>query len=161
MTGSRQPAPLVFSTAFGLLMAAAAAIHTGRVGTIAASLACLAVLVGLRYRAAATLAVLLAIVALVGSDAYPLYAAVAGLSAAAYLVIRHAAGPTGGIVTTTRPTVLGMVGFTLVGVLATVIPGSWPWLPLAAPAAVVVIFVLATFPFVRDRRSNDGERVGA
>ena len=162
MTGSAQPAPLLFSTAFGLLMAVASAIHAGRIGSLAALLAALAVLVGLRFPAAATLAVLMAVVAVASSNAYPLYAALAGLSAAAYLVIRHAAGPSAGVVTTTRPTVLAMVGFTLVGVAATIVPGTFPWLPLAAPAAVVVIFVLTALPLVAGRvegaRGRGGRR---
>lgn len=147
MSSSAQPAPLVSSTAFGLLMVAAAAIHANRVGLVAAALAAAAVLVGIRYRTAATLSVLLVIVAVASTDAYPLYGALAGLLAAAYLVIRHAAGTSGGVVTTTRPTVLGMVGFTLAGSLATIVPLSVAWLPLVAPAAVVGMFVLVTLPF--------------
>ena len=96
MSGSRQPAPLVFSTAFGVLMAAASAIHAGRIGTLAALLAGLAVLIGVRYQSAAIVAVLMTVFAVASSTAYPLYAALAGLSAAAYLVIRHAAGPSAG-----------------------------------------------------------------
>jgi hypothetical protein len=89
--------------------------------------------------------VLLVIVSVISADAYPLFGALAGLSAAAYLVIRHAASA--GIVTTTRPTVLGMVGFTLAGSLAAVVPLSVPWLPLVAPVAVVVMFILVMLPF--------------
>ncbi len=147
MTDSNQPAPLVFSTAFGLLMVAAAAVHAGRPGYAAAAIAVLSVLIGLRYRAAATLAVMLTVAVAVLSEPPQLFVALSGLSAAAYLVMRHAEG----IVTTTRPTVIGMVGFALVGVVATMTPLSVPWLPLVAPPAVVVIFALAMMPFVRGR----------
>jgi hypothetical protein len=152
MRRSSQPAPLVFSTGFGLLMAAAAAVHADTRGSVAAALGVLAVLFGLRYQAAVTLAVLLVIAAVVLSNPPPLFAALSGLSAAAYLVLRHAADS--GVVTTTRPTVIGMVGFTLVGTIATMVPVSVPWLPLAAPLAVVSIFLLVTLPFVHNQRGD-------
>ena len=147
MIASNQPAPLAFSTAFGLLMVAAAAINTDRSGAVVAALAVGALVVGLRYRAAATLSVLLVVAVIVLSSPSALYAALTGLSAAAYLVLRHAASL--GVVTTTGPTVIGMVGFTLVGVVATAVPVTFPWLPLVAPVVVVAIFVVATLPFLR------------
>jgi hypothetical protein len=150
MTSSVQPAPLAFSTAFGLLMVTAAAIHVDRAGTIALGVAIAALVVGLRYRAAATLSVLSVIVAIVLSVPQPLFAALSGLSATAYLVIRHGAGA--GVVTTTRPTVIAMVTFTLIGVGATTVPLHLPWLPLVAPPAVVVMFLLAAWPFLRGER---------
>jgi hypothetical protein len=152
MTPSTQPAPLAFSTAFGLLMVTAAAIHTNRAGVVAIGVAVVALLAGLRYRPAATLSVLSAIAAIVLSVPPPLFAALSGLSAAAYLVIRHAAGA--GVVTTTRPTVIAMVTFTLIGIGATSVPLHLPWLPLVAPPAVVVIFLLAAWPFLRGQRIN-------
>jgi hypothetical protein len=152
MAPSTQPAPLAFSTAFGLLMVTAAAIHTNRAGVVAIGVAVVALLAGLRYRAAATLSVLSAIAAIVLSVPPPLFAALSGLSAAAYLVIRHAAGA--GVVTTTRPTVIAMVTFTLIGIGATSVPLHLPWLPLVAPPAVVVIFLLAAWPFLRGQRIN-------
>ena len=137
-----QPAPLAFSSVFGLLMVAAAAVDADRAAVVTAAVAVGAMLVGLRYRAAATLSVLLVVAVIVLSDPPGLYAALSGLSAAAYLVLWHAASL--GVVTTTVPTVLGMVGFTLVGVVATVVPAAVPWLPLVAPVAAVAIFVVAT-----------------
>lgn len=147
MTSSMQPAPLAFSTAFGLLMVAAAAIDADRAGAVAVAVAVGALLIGLRYRAAATLSVLLVVFAIVLSDPPALYAALAGLSAAAYLVLRHAASL--GVVTTTRSTVIGTVGFTLVGIAATVVPVSVPWLPLVAPVAAVAVFLVAAPPLMR------------
>jgi hypothetical protein len=152
MTSSIQPAPLAFSTAFGLLMVTAAAVHTDRAGVVAIGVAVVALLAGLRYRGAATLSVLSVIAAIVLSVPPPLFAALSGLSAAAYLVIRHAAGA--GVVTTTRPTVIAMVTFTLIGIGATSVPLHLPWLPLVAPPAVVVMFLLAAWPFLRAQRIN-------
>jgi hypothetical protein len=153
MTPSIQPAPLAFSTAFGLLMVTAAAIHTDRAGAVAIGIAVVALVVGLRYRAAATLSVLSVIVAILLSvPPPPLFAALSGLSAAAYLVTRHAVEA--GVVTTTRPTVIAMVTFTLIGIGATSVPLHLPWLPLVAPPAVVVIFLLAAWPFLRGQRIN-------
>lgn len=155
MTSSIQPAPLAFSTAFGLLMVTAAAINTDRAGAVAIGVAVVALLVGLRYPAAATLSVLSVIAAIVLSVPPPLFAALSGQSAAAYLVIRHAAEA--GVVTTTRPTVIAMVTFTVIGIGATSVPLHVPWLPLVAPPAVVLMFLLAAWPFLRGQRITPRE----
>ncbi|MDT5068525.1 MAG: hypothetical protein QOK02_4680 [Mycobacterium sp.] len=147
-----QPAPLVFSAGFGLLMVAATAVRGDEIALICAGLAALALVVGIRYLSCATLSVLLVVVSMVMSDPPPLVAALAGLSAGAYLVIRHAAEA--GVVTTTRPTVIGMVAFTVVGIVATTTPMSVPWLPLLAPPAVVVIFILVMVPFLRSGKGS-------
>jgi len=154
MAPPSQPAPLAFSTAFGLLMVTAAAVHAGKAGYIALALAVVALLTGLVFRAASTLSVLLVMAAIVLSDPVPVFAGVSGLSAAAYLVLRHAARPSAGLVTTTRPTVVGMVGMTLVGLTATSVPLHLPWFPLLAPPAVVALFVVVTLPFVRNPRRD-------
>jgi hypothetical protein len=164
MAPPMQPAPLAFSTAFGFLMVTAAAVQADwgsiAAGSIALGLAVVAALTGLVYRPASTLSVLLVIAAIVLSNPPPLFAGVSGLSAAAYLVLRHAARPSAGV-TTTRPTVVGMVGMTLVGIAATTVPLHLPWLPLLAPPAVVVLFVLVTRPFVRIPRTHSFESGGA
>ncbi|MBV8348301.1 MAG: hypothetical protein JOZ49_12425 [Mycolicibacterium sp.] len=144
-----QPAPRAFSTVFGILMAAAAAVHADRAGLIAVALAALAVLVGLRFRAAATAAVLLTVSAIVLAEPPAVFAALSGLSAAAYLVIRHAVEA--GVVTTTWPTVIGAIGFTALGALATTAPLHLPWLPVLAAPAAVAIFALVTRPFLEHR----------
>jgi uncharacterized membrane protein YdcZ (DUF606 family) len=154
MAASVQPAPLAFSTAFGLLMVTAAAVHADKAGYIALALAVMALLTGLVFRVASTLSELLVIAAIVLSDPSPVFAAVSGLSAAAYLVVRHAARPSAGLVTKTRPTVVGMVGMTLVGLIATSVPLHLPWLPLLAPPAVVVLFVVVTLPLARNPRGD-------
>jgi hypothetical protein len=161
MTGTRsqmspderpQPAPLAFSTVFGILMAAAGAVHADRPGLITVTLSVVAVLVGLRFKTMATVAVLLTVSAIVLSEPPALYAALAGLSATAYLVLRHAVEA--GVVTTTWPTVIGAIGFTGVGVVATSVPLHLPWLPVLAPPAAVAVFALATRPFLGERRNS-------
>ncbi len=149
-----QPAPRVFSTAFGFLMCVAAAVDGDRLGLMAAALAAAAVSIGVLSRHAATLAVVLAGSAIVLSEPPILFAALSGLSAAAYLVLRHAADDSAGVVTTTWPTVVGMVGFTLAGVVATAVPLRAPWLPLLAPPAVVILFALAIAPFLGGRLTD-------
>jgi hypothetical protein len=70
----------------------------------------------------------------------PLLTATSGLCAAAYLVLRHTAA-------VTAPTVVGAVGFTAAGLAAAALPIQLPWVPLAAPLAVLLLYVLVTRPF--------------
>jgi hypothetical protein len=149
MTPSVQPAPRAFSTAFGLLMAAAAAFQADGLAIVAVMLAVIAVLAGLQFRAGATLAVLLAVAAIAISDPSPLFAALSGLSATAYLLLRHAVGSRAGV-TTTGPTVVAVMGFTLAGLLATLVPTQVPWLPLLAPLLMVGIYALVVRPFLAE-----------
>jgi len=136
------------SLGFGVLMAAAAAVDARGPGLIAATAAGVAVLAGLYVRPAATAAVLAVVCAIALSEPQPLLAALAGLSAAAYLVLRHAA--------MTGPTVIGLLGFTAIGVIATTAgPAGESWLPVLAPVAAVVLFLLLTGPFARDERADD------
>jgi hypothetical protein len=148
MTLTSQPAPRAFSIGFGLLMAAAAEVQAHGFAFAAAALAVIAVLAGLQFRSAATLAVLLTISAIVLSDPSPMFAALSGLCAAAYLVLRHAVGPPAGVVTVTQPTMIAAVGFTVAGIVATSFTPHLPWLPLLAPLAVFGIYALAARPFL-------------
>ncbi len=141
-----------FSTAFGLLMAAGAAVQAPGLASVPAALAAIAVLAGLRIRSAATIAVLLAMSAIVLSDPSPMFAALSGLSAAAYLVLRHAVGAAAGVVTATTPTMVAAVGFTFAGVVATSFAPRLPWSPLLAPVVVLAIYALAARPFLGDRK---------
>lgn len=135
-----QPAPLLFSTVFGALMAVTAA-GPGAPGRIAAAAALAGVAAGVFYRPAAVPAVLAAVAALgVSAPSVP-SAAVCGLSATVYLVIRHAVGSD--VVTTTAPTVLGMLGFTAAAVVAAIVPWRLAWVPLLGPVVVVAIVVAA------------------
>lgn len=128
------------STAFGLVMVAAAAVTADDAALIAAGLATLAVLVGNIFRPVATSAVLLAAGALVLNDAPVVLAALSGLCGACYLVLRHTA-------VITAPTVVGAVGFTATGLAAVSLPTELPWVPLVAPLAVLTLVALTTRPF--------------
>ena len=79
----------LLSTSFGLMMVAAAGFQTTGVALVVAMVAGVAVLAGIVLRVAATVAVLSAAAAIVISDAPPMLAALAGLSAACYLVLRY------------------------------------------------------------------------
>jgi len=128
------------STAFGLVMVASAAVQADGPGLIAAVAASVAVLAGSVFRPAATIAVLLTVSVLVLADAPPVLTATCGLCAAAYLVLRHTAA-------VSTPTVVGAVGFTVAGLAAASLPIQLPWVPLLAPLAVLVLYVLVTRPF--------------
>lgn len=144
---SRRPrALLFFSTALGVLMVAAAAGPAGPLGLAAVGLAGAAVLAGLFVRPAAVVAVLLAIAAMALGDPEPLLAAVSGLSATGYLLTRYADDA----VTLTVPTVLGMVGFTVAGALASAVSLQVTWAPLVAPAVLAAILILVAAPLVAE-----------
>jgi hypothetical protein len=114
----------------------------------AGAAALIAVGVGVVFRPAATVAVLLLVATVLVSNPSVTFAAWSGLCAAAYLVFRHAVGTPAGAVMWSWPTVVGAVGFSFAGLVATSFPLQLPWLPLAAPLAVLAIYVLATRPFL-------------
>ncbi|BBW99417.1 hypothetical protein [Mycolicibacterium moriokaense] len=135
------------STAFGLVMVAAVSVQADDAALIAAGLATVAVLTGNVFRSAATMAVLLTAAALVLNETPAMLAALSGLCAACYLVLRHTA-------TITAPTVIGAVGFTAVGLAAVSLPLELPWAPLLAPLSVLGLVALVTRPFWADRTSR-------
>lgn len=126
----------------GLAMAAVAGFGASGLAVTAALLAAGAVLLGLRWKVAATTAVLLTAVAIGLADPPDVSAAVAGLAAVGYLALRH-------VGTVTLPTVVFALGFTVAGLVATVFPWQLPWLPLLAPFAVFGLYVVAAQPFLR------------
>lgn len=142
--------PALFATAFGVLMVASAARPAGVWGIAVLALSAAALLAGLVVRQAAVAAVLLTIAGTALGDPVPVLSAVSGLAAAAYLVSRYA----GDAVTLTIPTVLGMVGFTVVGAAATVLPVEAEWLPLVAPAIMAGILILVVLPLVAEAISG-------
>jgi hypothetical protein len=150
MTSGAQATVRILSTTCGLSMVAAAGIGSHGPTFVAAVLALLAVLAGAVFRQVATLAVLLTVLAIVLSNPAPALAAISGLSAAAYLVLRHAASSGIGVAAVSGSTMVGAVGFTFAGLVATAFPLQLPWLPLLAPLAVFAIYVLATRPFLRE-----------
>jgi hypothetical protein len=137
----------LLSTAFGLVMVAAAGFQTDGVALVVAMAAAAAVLAGIAVRIAATTAVLAAATAIVMSDAPPMLAALAGLCAACYLVLRHTEGGSTGVIGASAPALLAALGFTFIGVLAASFPFELPWLPLLAPLVVFGIYALVMRPF--------------
>ncbi|SPM32411.1 uncharacterized protein MRAB57_209 [Mycobacterium rhizamassiliense] len=148
MTSLAETGTATLATAFGLLMAGAAAVGTHGLPLAAAAAAVIAVGAGIVFRPAATIAVLLAVATIVLAGPPQLLAALSGLCAAAYLVCRHAVGPRPAAVLGSWPTIAAAVGFTFVGLVATSFPVQVPWLPLVAPLAVLTIYVVATRPFL-------------
>jgi hypothetical protein len=138
------------STACGVLMVAAVGIGAHGSARVAATSAVVAVTIAVLFRPVATLAVLLTVVAIALSGPPATVAAVSGLSAAAYLVLRHAASSGAGLDSVSGATMVSAVGFTLVGLVATAFPLRLPWLPLLAPLAVFAVYLLATRPYLRD-----------
>ena len=136
------PPTAFLATAFGLLMAAVSAVGTDGPALAAAAVAAAAVLVGMRFRSAATVAVVACACAIAIADPAPAAAVLAGLCAAAYLVIRHASG----LETVTLPSIIGAVALSLLTYLATIIPLELAWLPLVAPLAVFGLYVIVVRP---------------
>jgi len=145
-----QLAASIFSAACGLLMVGAVGVGSHGPALVAATSAMVAVAAGILFRPVATLAVLLTAAVVTLSDPVPTLAAVSGLSAAIYLVLRHAAGSGAGLDGVSGATLVGAVGFTFAGLVATAFPLQVPWLPLLAPLAALAVYLLATRPFLRN-----------
>ena len=141
-----------FAAAFGLLMVVTAGGTGGPVVLAALGLAVVAVAVSLVDPRAATVAVLLSIIALALSDPAPLFAAASGLSAATYLVTRHAIGS--GTPMLTVPTVAGLLGFTAVGLAATAVALPVNWIPLLAPVLMAAVLIVVAIPLLADERTG-------
>lgn len=148
MNSIARSAPLVLSAIFGMLMVGLAVVGSHGQVVVVGALSAVAVGVGLAFRPAATLAVLLSVVTIALSDPSSVFAAWSGLCAAAYLVCRHAVAAPVGVVIRSWPTVIAAVGFTSAGLVATSFPLQLAWLPLAAPLAVLAIYVFAARPFL-------------
>ena len=152
--GARSPASgaeaamnRALSTAFGLVMVAAAAVQADDAALVAAGLAVLAVLAGNIFRPTATLAVLLAAAVLILNEAPAMLAALSGLCAcllpgAATYRRDHC---------TDSHWRRGIYGC---GLAAVSLPMQLPWVPLVAPLAVVALVALATRPFWADRSAR-------
>lgn len=135
------------SAAFGLLMVAAATVQSGGPALVASAAGLLAVALGLLWRVAATLAVAATAMALALSQPSPVLAAIAGVAATLYLVMRHAGGGDAAV-GLTAPTVVGTLGLSAVAMVGTAVPLGLPWIPLVAPLAVVVGYVIVVAPLV-------------
>ncbi len=128
--------PLVF----GAVMVGAVAYRADGPAIVAAAAALVAVAASVRWPAAAVIAVLLTVAAVVLAPSAPMPTALAGLAAAAYLVLRHNDGRA------TPPTMVAAVAFALTATAVVALPTDIPWLPLAAPVALLTGYVLTLRP---------------
>ncbi|MEV3903550.1 hypothetical protein AB0K11_14595 [Mycobacterium sp. NPDC050551] len=137
---------LLLPSAFGVLMVAAAAYRADGDALVSAAAALFAVAIAAWWRPAATVAVLLTVGTLLLAAPSPMYTALAGLAAAAYLVLRHGEGRAA------AATVIGAVGFGVAAAVAVLLPVQLPWLPLAAPLVLLAGYLLAVRPYVGGAR---------
>ena len=144
--------PAVVGPVFGLLMVVTAGATGGPVALAVLGLALAAVAVGVLDRRAAMAAVLLSVAALALSEPDPLFAAVSGMSAATYLLARHAVGSDA--VMLTVPTVSGLIGFTLAGLAATAVALPVNWIPLLAPVIVAAVLIVVALPLLADEHTG-------
>jgi hypothetical protein len=143
----------LLATACGLLMVAAVGVGTSGPARVVAVSALVAVVAAIPLRPIATVAVLLSVLVIALTGPTAVAAAVAGLSATVYLVLRHGAASGAGLDSVSVATLVSALGFTLAGLVATAFPLGIPWLPLLAPLAVLAIYLLATRPFLQDERN--------
>lgn len=141
-TISAMSVKFLLPSAFGVLMVGAAAQRAAGTALIVAGAALVAVLAAVWLRPMATAAVLLAVLTVVLAAPAPVYTALAGLAATAYLVLRHGTG------SVTAPTMIAAVAFAIVATVTVVLPVEVPWLPLAAPLALLAGYLLALKPFL-------------
>lgn len=144
-------ARMLLPVAFGVLMVGAAAYRADGVAMGVAAVAVATVVASVWLRPAATVAVLLAVLTVVLADPAPMYTALAGLAATAYLVLRHDAA--------TAPTMLVAVWFAMIATLAVVLPVRMAWLPLAVPLVLLAGYLTALWPYlvrVRPRSTPAG-----
>jgi hypothetical protein len=147
MTFSTARSAHLLAASSGLAMAAVAGFHSGAVAAVVATLAAVAVLVGIWFRIASMLAVLLAAAAVMLAEAGPLTAGLAGLAGACHLVLRcNVAQP----ILASRPALVAALGFTVVGASVTAVPLDLSWLPLLAPPAVLVAYLVSIRPFLAE-----------
>ncbi len=140
------PNPLP-ATAFGLLMVAATGVQPSQPAFAGALLAVAAVILGIVLRPAATAAVAISAGVVAFAEPVPLFAALSGLSAVAYLVSRHSSSGRPAI---TSAPIRYALGFCAVGLVATSLPVRLPWVALLAPVTVLGLYLIAINPFARD-----------
>ncbi len=139
------------STALGLLMVAASAIGSaggGRAAMVLAVAATVGVVAGVRFAAGATCAVVCTAVLLAVSGPESMAALLTGLAAAAYLVLRQGGRADEFAV---WPSLIGALGVSAAVLLAAVVPVRVAWLPLAAPLAGVIVYVIVMRPMLAGR----------
>ncbi|MBO0854144.1 MAG: hypothetical protein J2P18_10295 [Nocardia sp.] len=102
----------------------------------------IAVVAGWWSRPLAVVAVLIAAGALAWSDTGALAAAGTGVVATTFLLNIATVHAPAGVVPTTLPSAVGALTFAGAALLAALLPVRFAWLPLLAPALVIVLFAL-------------------
>ncbi len=150
MRPGRQLAASILSAACGLVMVGAVGLGSHGQALIAATSALAAVMAAVVFRPVATLAVVLTVVVIALSDPAATLAAVSGLSATVYLVLRHAAVAAPGSTTSAEQRWSQPWDSPSPAWSPTAFPLQLPWLPLLAPLAAFAVYLLATRPFLRN-----------
>ncbi|MCM6772857.1 hypothetical protein NDR87_05640 [Nocardia sp. CDC159] len=137
----------------GLLLAAAVTIVLPWAGVPALAL----MVAGWWWRSCAVGAVLVALGAVAWEDPGAPTAAATGVVATTYLLNTATVHAPRGVVPTTLPSVAGALIAAAAAVAASLVPGRFAWLPLAAPILVIVVWALIVQGLVPERvdRSND------
>jgi hypothetical protein len=149
------PTP-VPATAFGLLMVAATGVQPSQPAFAGALLAVAAVFLGIVLAPAATAAVAISAGVIAFTDPVPLFAPLSGLCAVAYLMSRHSSS--GRLAVTSAP-VRYALGFCIVGLVATSVPVTLPWVAVLAPVTVLGLYLIAIHPFAPDvSRAGDRDK---
>jgi hypothetical protein len=133
------------ATVFGLLMVAATGAWPPHPAFAGAVLAAAVVIMGIVVRPVATAAVAMSAGLVALAAPAPLFAALSGMFAVAYLLSRHS--PSGLPALTSAP-VQCALGLCAVALVATSVPLALPWVGLLAPVAVLALYVIAVRPFV-------------
>lgn len=140
------------TAAFGAVMVLTAGLDGGPLVLAILAAALAAVAASLFEPRVAVVAVLLTVVALAVGAPTPWFAAVSGLAAASYLLTGYADRT--GANTSTVPTVVGLIGFTLAGLAATAITAKVTWVPLLAPVIMTAVLVVAVMPLLGSPRTG-------
>lgn len=136
---------VMVAAAFGLVM-----VLTATDKLLFSVCAALVVLAGLRFRVFVTPAVLFVIGVLALGDASPVLAMVSGLAAVAYLLAAYPLRWPPEVDTVRSEVIVPALVFGCAALLATAVPvGQSPWLPMAVPVAVVLIYVLVLRPLTQ------------
>jgi hypothetical protein len=142
----------VLTLCVGMAMIAATDPRTHGLALWTAGLALAAVLVGLRFRSAATVAVLLTALTLTISAPPLMLSAVSGLCATGYLVMQHTSGPISA--GPTRATVGAAMGFSAVSAIVAAVSLDAAWLPLMAPFGLLGAYALVIHPYLRQPKKS-------
>ncbi|MEU9807704.1 hypothetical protein [Mycobacterium sp. NPDC050853] len=140
----------IVAAALGLLMVTAAVGGITKYAVPVSVCATVLVLAGLRFRIAAILAVLSAIGALALGNTPAVLATLSGLAAATYLLTAYPLHLPSAVIAVRNEVIIPALLFACAALLATALPvQGQSWLPFIVPVTVVLIYVVAVWPFTR------------